>query len=82
MSFPPTPSSATTDEFVAMCTLADADMHIAHLESVIRSLAKSLDEAQLRSIEARNPGIDMAEVSAARAVGKGYYTESLLRWPR
>ncbi len=33
----------------------------------IRQLQRDLDAAQLRSIEARNPGIDMEEVKRLRA---------------
>ena len=36
-------------------------------EAEVRQLREQLDAAQLRSIEARNPGIDMDEVRAFRA---------------
>ena len=37
------------------------------LDGLLRALREQLEEAQLRSIEARNPGIDMDEVRASRA---------------
>jgi hypothetical protein len=37
------------------------------LEAECARLREDLDAAQLRSIEARNPGIDMDEVRASRA---------------
>ena len=37
------------------------------LKAEIERLRSLLDEAQLRSIEARNPGIDMDEVRASRS---------------
>ena len=36
----------------------------------VRALRDQLNEAQLRSIEARNPGIDMDEVRRLRAAGR------------
>ena len=38
-----------------------------HNEQAIRTLQAQLEEAQLRSIESRNPGIDMAEVRRQRS---------------
>lgn len=41
------------------------------LADEIERLRAELDEAQLRSIEARNPGIDMDEVRRLRAAHSG-----------
>jgi hypothetical protein len=40
---------------------------LAALVAEVERLREELDAAQLRSIEARNPGIDMEEVKAHRA---------------
>ena len=47
--------------------LADAGYSIVNTGE-LESLETRLDEAQLRSIEARNPGIDMDEVRRTRAL--------------
>jgi hypothetical protein len=43
---------------------------IGDLYTEVRALRDQLNEAQLRSIEARNPGIDMDEVRRLRAAGR------------
>lgn len=46
--------------------LAEADAENQRLSAENARLREALDEAQLRSIEARNPGIDMDEVRRTR----------------
>jgi len=47
----------------------DGGLH--DLIAEVRRLRAKLDEAQLRSIEARNPGIDMERVRRERALIRG-----------
>lgn len=44
-----------------------SDAWVFNLANAVERLTAQLDEAQLRSIEARNPGIDMERVKAERA---------------
>lgn len=48
-----------------------AHKSIAGICRLVRDLSQRLDEAQLRSIEASNPGIDMDEVRRFRASPSG-----------
>jgi hypothetical protein len=50
--------------------IAHAREDVPALVVEVERLRKELDEAQLRSIEARNPGIDMEAVKAQRAAGR------------
>lgn len=61
----------TSQELLYLCEhymwQSSADAHtIMKLLDHIKDLDAELDEAQLRSIEARNPGIDMDEVRRER----------------
>ena len=51
---------------MCQCTNEPDGFH-TYLVERIAYLEKELDECQLRSIEARNPGIDMDEVKKVRA---------------
>ena len=51
--------------------LSKPELEAGKLRAQVAELARLLDEAQLRSIEARNPGIDMAEVRRLRASPAG-----------
>jgi hypothetical protein len=54
-----------------MCDhLNEPDGTHAYLVARIAQLENELDECQLRSIEARNPGIDIEEVRRYRAAQK------------
>jgi hypothetical protein len=66
----PTP---TDDDLLAQADAWDGDWPgqlIVDLAAEVRALRDQLNEAQLRSIEARNPGIDMDEVRRLRAAGR------------
>jgi hypothetical protein len=81
---PPTGTPDTTDD--ALLDRAEQQMRdwergrsidiravidlIGDLYTEVRALRDQRDEAQLRSIEARNPGIDMDEVRRLRAAGR------------
>ncbi len=54
---------------MCQCTNEPDSTH-AYLIERIAKLEAALDECQLRSIEARNPGIDMDEVRKHRAAQK------------
>jgi hypothetical protein len=56
-----------TDGVICAVMVSDLDA----LEAENARLAEALEEAQLRSIEARNPGIDMDEVRRSRAAHNG-----------
>lgn len=47
------------------------DPWVFNLANAVARLSEQLDNAQLRSIEARNPGIDMDEVRRIRAGQSG-----------
>jgi hypothetical protein len=53
------------DRIAAECERLERERDIANAQAA--RLAKDLEEAQLRSIEARNPGIDIDEVRRIRA---------------
>jgi hypothetical protein len=44
-----------------------SDPWVFNLANAVEKLSVALEEAQLRSIEARNPGIDMDDVRRVRA---------------
>jgi hypothetical protein len=71
---PPTGTPDTTDDaLLAQADAWDGDWPgqlIVDLAAEVRALRDQRDEAQLRSIEARNPGIDMDEVRRLRAAGR------------
>lgn len=60
------------DAGIGSCSHPDADYRptMSALVTEVEHLRAKLDEAQLSSIEARNPGIDMEEVKAYRARGE------------
>ena len=64
---PCTLCGAPADGVCEIDTLVGWKHRAQRAEAEVRQLREQLDAAQLRSIEARNPGIDMDEVRAFRA---------------